>query len=77
MRAGDVVHVPANLNLMRSQPYLEGMSSMVVFETKMPKKALYLGDLESNNAYCLIEYGENTWIVDKKHISLVEKENDC
>ena len=42
MRAGDVVHVPANLNLMRSQPYLEGMSSMVVFETKMPKKALYL-----------------------------------
>ena len=40
MRAGDVVHVPANLNLMRSQPYLEGMSSMVVFETKMPKKSL-------------------------------------
>ena len=73
MKAGDIVHVPANVTLVRNAPVGHGLEGMRHFVTKVPKKAL-LTVVEGN--YCFIEYGGHSWNVSKKDITLVEYKDD-
>ena len=72
MRTGSLVHVPADVILVRHTPDHDGLLSVRCYRTKIPKKAMFVRHLDSNPGTCYIEYGENTWIVDRRDIKLVE-----
>jgi hypothetical protein len=77
MRTGDLVHVPANVNLIRNLSQDGGLLGVRHFKTKVPKKAIFIEHLDDNRVNCYIEYGEHTWIADNRDITLVEYSNDC
>jgi|7_EtaG_2_1085326.scaffolds.fasta_scaffold05729_7 hypothetical protein len=72
VRAGDLVHVPANVTLFRDASFDYGLVGLKHFVTKIPKKALFIGAMGHNNDYCSIEYGGHSWNVHKKDITLLE-----
>ena len=73
MKAGDLVHVPAGVTMLRNiEGDTKNFFSIRHFKTKMPKKALFIEVLDYNNSYCCIEYGENTWTVNVEDIILLE-----
>ena len=77
MRAGDIVHVPSNVTLVRDE-HVHGENTLVLtryLKTSVPKKALVLR--ETNNNMVVVEYGEHSWAVCKKDITLLEFEDDC
>tara|TARA_R110002020_G_scaffold4969_7_gene21271 strand:+ start:2058 stop:2315 length:258 start_codon:yes stop_codon:yes gene_type:complete len=85
MKTGDLVHVPADVTLIRNISCDYDLLGVKHFKTKVPKKAIFIEHLDSNKAsfasgatgLCYIEYGEHTWIADNRDIKLVEYENDC
>ena len=79
MRTGDLVHVPAGVTLIRTcclDKQLD-IESTIYFKTKCPKKAIYLENTLPYSVYACIEYGENTWLVNKKDITLMEFSDGC
>ena len=76
MKAGDLVHVPADVTLIRNTSHRDGLLGVRHYKTKVPKKAMFVEDLDSNPSTCYIEYGEHTWVVDRRDIKLVEYNND-
>ena len=72
MKTGDLVHVPADVTLMRNVNGDMDILSVRHFKTKVPKKALFIRTLDHNSCYCLIEYGENMWTVHTSNITLLE-----
>ncbi len=69
MKMGDVVHVPANVNLRKTIPG----QGLLLYQTTVPKKALYIQDLiNSRPECCEIEYGGDVWIAKKRDIKLLE-----
>ena len=79
MKAGDLVHVPADVNLTRIVPHSAGptapsaaQQAVIHYKTKVPKKAMFVEHLDNMPGACYIEYGENTWMVLYRHIKLLE-----
>jgi|15BtaG_2_1085339.scaffolds.fasta_scaffold00133_20 hypothetical protein len=74
MKAGSIVYVPSDVILLRTIPPSPDMDleSLVYFKTVHPKKALFIGEHSTNDSRVWVEYGENTWHVDKKHITFME-----
>jgi len=72
MKTGDLVHVPANVCLVRNMSLAEDLLGVRYFKTKIPKKAIFIEHLDNNKANCYIEYGEHTWIAESRDIKLVE-----
>ena len=77
MRAGDLVHVPANVTLIRNTSLPEDLLGVRYFKTKVPKKAIFIEHLDNNRTSCYIEYGEHTWIANNRDVVLMEYKNDC
>ena len=79
MKTGDIVHVPSDVVLIRTNTLDAQLDieATVYFKTKYPKKALVVDRHPVNETYICIEYGENTWQVSKRDITLMEFENDC
>ena len=74
MRAGGIVHVPSNVILVREMPLDETVVLTKYLKTSVPKKALVLREL--SNTRVVVEYGEYSWTVRKKDITLLEFESD-
>jgi hypothetical protein len=74
MKAGDIVHVPSNVTLVRELPCNQLVLTKY-FETCSPKKAIFLKEI--NDSYVSVEYGEHTWMVRRQDITLLENKNDC
>jgi len=75
---GDIVHVPSDVVLVRERLLGElDLEATVYFKTKYPKKAIIVDGIPINESYIRIEYGENTWQVNKKDITLVEFSDGC
>lgn len=72
MKTGDIVHVPADVTMLRNIVGDADLFSIRHFKTKVPKKALFIRMLDHNSNYCCIEYGENTWTVNVEDIILLE-----
>ena len=77
MKTGDLVHVPADVTLIRNISCDYELLGVKHYKTKVPKRALFVAHLDNNAGLSYIEYGENTWMVNNRHIKLVENENDC
>ena len=76
MKAGDLVHVPADVPLMRNTSHCDGLLGVRHYKTKVPKKAMFVEHLDGCTDTCYIEYGEHTWMVNSQDIKLVEYSND-
>ena len=74
VKTGDLVHIPANVVLSRDALFGEELVGLKHFVTKVPKKALVLR--KTNDPYIVVEYGEHSWNVDRKYITLLEFKND-
>ena len=74
MKAGDLVHVPANVVLSRNALFDKDVVGLKHFVTKIPKKALVLREM--NDPYVVVEYGEHSWNVSRKDITLLEFSDD-
>ena len=72
MKAGDLVHVPADVVLTRNASHYDGLLGVIHYKTKVPKKAMFVEHLDNSPGTCYIEYGENTWMVLYRHIKLLE-----
>ena len=72
MKAGDLVHVPADVVLVRNTSHYDGLLGVIHYKTKFPKKAMFVESLDNKHGSCRIEYGEHTWIVDYRDIKLLE-----
>ncbi len=70
VKTGDLVHVPANVTLFRDTSFDSGLVGLKHFVTKIPKKALVLREMK--DPYVVVEYGEHSWNVNKKDITLLE-----
>ena len=75
MRAGGIVHVPSNVILVRETPLDETLVLTKYFKTFVPKKALVLREADNNRV--VVEYGEYSWSVHRKDITLLEFKDDC
>ena len=71
MKAGDLVHVPADVTLVRNYEVANGMEGYDCYVTKVPKKAFFIKKANERDSYCQIEYGEHVWLANIKDITLV------
>jgi hypothetical protein len=71
MKAGDLIHVPADVTLVRNYEVANGMDGYDCYVTKVPKKASSLREASERDSYCQIEYGEHVWLANMKDVTLV------